>query len=152
MNEPYGKRKYCRSQGECAQLVNGVIPAKAETQNLNEQTPLRDIICLDWTPAFAGLTEWVFTRLPGIDAGHRAWAMSEAVSPIVRPFPAMLPTAGVTLRIARSGYKAWGCFDLTYAELAEGTAVAGVVVQLLNQASAGDCFGGLGISSGASIG
>ena len=79
--------------------------------------------------------------------------MSEAVSPIVRPFPAMPPIAGVTLRIARSGYKAWGRFDLTYAELAEGTAVvAGVVVQLLSQASEGDRFGGLGISAGASIG
>jgi glutamate N-acetyltransferase/amino-acid N-acetyltransferase len=34
--------------------------------------------------------------------------------------------AGVTLRIARAGYKEWSRSDLTYAELAEGTAVAGV--------------------------
>jgi glutamate N-acetyltransferase/amino-acid N-acetyltransferase len=33
---------------------------------------------------------------------------------------------GVTLRIARAGYKNWGRCDLTYAELAEGTSVAGV--------------------------
>ena len=34
--------------------------------------------------------------------------------------------AGVTVRIARAGYKDWGRCDLTYVELAEGTAVAGV--------------------------
>ena len=34
--------------------------------------------------------------------------------------------AGVTPRIARAGYKDWGRCDLTYVELAEGTAVAGV--------------------------
>jgi glutamate N-acetyltransferase/amino-acid N-acetyltransferase len=33
---------------------------------------------------------------------------------------------GVTLRIARAGYKDWGRCDLTYVELAKGTAVAGV--------------------------
>jgi glutamate N-acetyltransferase/amino-acid N-acetyltransferase len=52
--------------------------------------------------------------------------MSEAVSPLASPFPAMPPIAGVTLRVARAGYKDWGRCDLTYAELAEGTAVAGV--------------------------
>ena len=52
--------------------------------------------------------------------------MSEAVSPLARPFPAMPPIAGVTLRIARAGYKDWGRCDLTYAELDAGTAVAGV--------------------------
>ena len=34
--------------------------------------------------------------------------------------------AGVTPRIARAGYKDWGRCDLTYIELAEGAAVAGV--------------------------
>jgi glutamate N-acetyltransferase/amino-acid N-acetyltransferase len=34
--------------------------------------------------------------------------------------------AGVTPRVARAGYKDWGRCDLTYVELAEGTAVAGV--------------------------
>ena len=34
--------------------------------------------------------------------------------------------AGVTPHIARAGYKDWGRCDLTYVELAEGTAVAGV--------------------------
>jgi glutamate N-acetyltransferase/amino-acid N-acetyltransferase len=38
----------------------------------------------------------------------------------------MPPIAGVTLRVARAGYKDWGRCDLTFAELAEGTAVAGV--------------------------
>ncbi|MDP3674356.1 MAG: bifunctional glutamate N-acetyltransferase/amino-acid acetyltransferase ArgJ [Novosphingobium sp.] len=52
--------------------------------------------------------------------------MSEAVSPLARPFPAMPPISGVTLRIARAGYKDWGRCDLTYVELAPGTAVAGV--------------------------
>ncbi len=52
--------------------------------------------------------------------------MSETVSPLARPFPAMPPIAGVTLRVARAGYKDWGRCDLTYVELAEGTAVAGV--------------------------
>ena len=52
--------------------------------------------------------------------------MSDAVSPLARPFPAMPAIAGVTLRVARAGYKDWGRCDLTYAEFAEGTAVAGV--------------------------
>jgi glutamate N-acetyltransferase / amino-acid N-acetyltransferase len=52
--------------------------------------------------------------------------MSSAVSPLARPFPAMPPIAGVTPRVARAGYKDWGRCDLTYVELTEGTAVAGV--------------------------
>ena len=52
--------------------------------------------------------------------------MSDAVSPLASPFPAMPMIAGVTPRIARAGYKDWGRCDLTYVELAEGTAVAGV--------------------------
>ena len=47
-------------------------------------------------------------------------------SPLARPFPDMPLIAGVTPRIARAGYKDWGRCDLTYIELAEGTAVAGV--------------------------
>jgi glutamate N-acetyltransferase/amino-acid N-acetyltransferase len=38
----------------------------------------------------------------------------------------MAPIAGVTLRIAKARYKAWDRCDLTYAELAESTALAGV--------------------------
>ena len=53
------------------------------------------------------------------------------VSPLARPFPAIPPIAGVTLRIARAGYKDWGRCDLTYVELAEGTAVAGVFTRNL---------------------
>ncbi len=52
--------------------------------------------------------------------------MSETISPLARPFLAMPAIAGVTPRIARAGYKDWGRCDLTYVELAEGTAVAGV--------------------------
>ena len=52
--------------------------------------------------------------------------MSEAVSPLAQPFPAIPPIAGVTLRVARAGYKDWGRCDLTYVELDAGTAVAGV--------------------------
>jgi glutamate N-acetyltransferase/amino-acid N-acetyltransferase len=47
-------------------------------------------------------------------------------SPLALPFPDMPPIAGVTTRIARAGYKDWGRCDLTFVELAEDTAVAGV--------------------------
>ena len=50
-------------------------------------------------------------------------------SPLARPFPEMPPIEGVTLRIARARYKNWDRADLTFAELAEGTAVAGVFTQ-----------------------
>ena len=52
--------------------------------------------------------------------------MAHPVSPLARPFPAIPAIAGVTPRIARAGYKDWGRCDLTFIELAEGTAVAGV--------------------------
>ena len=52
--------------------------------------------------------------------------MSDAVSPLATPFPDLPPIAGVTPRVARAGYKNWGRCDLTYVELAAGTAVAGV--------------------------
>ena len=52
--------------------------------------------------------------------------MSDAVSPLATPFPALPPIAGVTPRIVRAGYKDWGRCDLTYIELAQDTAVAGV--------------------------
>jgi glutamate N-acetyltransferase / amino-acid N-acetyltransferase len=52
--------------------------------------------------------------------------MSNSVSPLAQPFPALPAIAGATPRIARAGYKDWGRCDLTYVELAEGTAVAGV--------------------------
>jgi len=52
--------------------------------------------------------------------------MSDAVSPLATPFPAVPAIAGVTPRVARAGYKDWGRCDLTYVELAEGTTVAGV--------------------------
>jgi len=46
-------------------------------------------------------------------------------------FPALPAIAGVTLRVARARYKEWDRCDLTYAELAEGTAVAGVTTKNL---------------------
>ncbi len=47
-------------------------------------------------------------------------------SPLARPFPDCPVIPGVTLRTARARYKDWDRADLTFAELAEGTAVAGV--------------------------
>jgi glutamate N-acetyltransferase/amino-acid N-acetyltransferase len=47
-------------------------------------------------------------------------------SPLARPFPDLPAIAGVTPRVARAHYKTWDRCDLTYVELAEGTAVAGV--------------------------
>jgi len=52
--------------------------------------------------------------------------MSDAISPLASPFPALPPIAGVTPRVARAQYKTWDRADLTYIELAENTAVAGV--------------------------
>lgn len=44
-------------------------------------------------------------------------------------FPALPNIAGVTLRVARARYKNWDRCDLTFAELAPGTSVAGVVTR-----------------------
>ena len=52
--------------------------------------------------------------------------MDLAPSPLARPFPDMPSIEGVVLRVARAGYKAWDRADLTLAELAPGTSVAGV--------------------------
>jgi glutamate N-acetyltransferase/amino-acid N-acetyltransferase len=52
--------------------------------------------------------------------------MAHAISPLARPFPAIPPIAGAIPRVARARYKEWDRCDLTYVELAEGTAVAGV--------------------------
>ena len=52
--------------------------------------------------------------------------MDLAPSPLARPFPDMPHVEGVTLRVARAGYKNWDRADLTFAELAEDTALAGV--------------------------
>jgi glutamate N-acetyltransferase/amino-acid N-acetyltransferase len=57
--------------------------------------------------------------------------MSDAISPLASPFPALPAITGVTPRVARAGYKDWGRCDLTYVELAEGTAVAGVFTRNL---------------------
>jgi len=52
--------------------------------------------------------------------------MSDAISPLASPFPALPAIAGVTPRVARAHYKTWDRCDLTFIELAENTAVAGV--------------------------
>ena len=52
--------------------------------------------------------------------------MDLTASPLAKPFPEMQPIDGVTLRVARARYKKWDRCDLTYVELAEGTALAGV--------------------------
>ena len=55
--------------------------------------------------------------------------MTDQISPLARPFPALQPIAGVTLRVARARYKDWERADLTLIELVDGTAVAGVFTQ-----------------------
>lgn len=55
--------------------------------------------------------------------------MELKTSPPARPFPKMPTIDGVELRVARARYKDWDRADLTYVELAEGTAVAGVFTQ-----------------------
>lgn len=50
-------------------------------------------------------------------------------SPLALPFPELPAIAGVTLRTRRAGYKAWERHDLTFVELDDGTAVAGVLTQ-----------------------
>lgn len=52
--------------------------------------------------------------------------MDLETSPLALPFPDMPAIEGVTLRVAKARYKNWDRCDLTYAELAEGTALAGV--------------------------
>ena len=49
--------------------------------------------------------------------------------PLATPFPSLPVIDGVTIRVARAGYKDWGRCDLTFAELAPGTSVAGVTTQ-----------------------
>ncbi|MBD2842042.1 bifunctional glutamate N-acetyltransferase/amino-acid acetyltransferase ArgJ [Erythrobacter rubeus] len=57
--------------------------------------------------------------------------MDLAVSPLALSFPEMPPIDGVTLRAARARYKDWNRADLTYVELSEGTALAGVFTRSL---------------------
>ncbi|MBX7457712.1 bifunctional glutamate N-acetyltransferase/amino-acid acetyltransferase ArgJ [Qipengyuania sp. 1NDH17] len=52
--------------------------------------------------------------------------MDLAPSPLSRAFPQLRAIEGVTLRVARARYKNWDRADLTFAELAKGTSVAGV--------------------------
>lgn len=52
-----------------------------------------------------------------------------STSPLALPFPAMPEIGGVTKRVARARYKDWDRCDLTYIELCEDTAVAGVTTR-----------------------
>lgn len=52
--------------------------------------------------------------------------MDTALSPLARPFPRLAAIPGITLRVARAGYKDWDRADLTLIECVEGTTVAGV--------------------------
>src|SRR5579875_1887701 len=52
-----------------------------------------------------------------------------SVSPLALPFPELPPVAGVSLHVARARYKDWDRCDLTLAQLAPGTAVAGVLTR-----------------------
>lgn len=55
---------------------------------------------------------------------------SPARSPLAPlAFPALPPVEGVSIHVARAGYKAWDRCDLTFASLAEGTVVAGVTTR-----------------------
>ncbi|WP_375394618.1 bifunctional glutamate N-acetyltransferase/amino-acid acetyltransferase ArgJ [uncultured Sphingomonas sp.] len=49
------------------------------------------------------------------------------LSPLALPFPVIPSIAGVTLHVARARYKQWDRCDLTFATLAPGTTVAGVL-------------------------
>ncbi|WP_314372731.1 bifunctional glutamate N-acetyltransferase/amino-acid acetyltransferase ArgJ [Sphingomonas paucimobilis] len=53
--------------------------------------------------------------------------MSTATSPLAQPFPALPAIDGVTLRVARAGYKNWDRCDLTFVTVPEGTSVGGVL-------------------------
>jgi len=64
--------------------------------------------------------------LRGGAARYSALFMDLPPSPLSRPFPDLPAIDGVTLRVARARYKNWDRADLTFAELAEGTSVAGV--------------------------
>lgn len=79
---------------------------------------------------FARCTVATFaSRLLCGEAPLSADAMELDRSPLAQPFPTMPEIEGVTLRVARARYKDWDRADLTFAELAEGTAVAGVFTQ-----------------------
>ena len=47
-------------------------------------------------------------------------------SPLAVPFPDIPNVPGVTLRVSKARYRDWDRHDLTFVELAQGTAVAGV--------------------------
>lgn len=59
-------------------------------------------------------------------ARYSALRMDLPSSPLSRPFPDLPAIDGVTLRVAQARYKNWDRADLTFAELTQGTSVAGV--------------------------
>ncbi len=76
----------------------------------------------------AELIMWSLCFLAGDpNRAPRHMTAAHPISPLApAAFPALPMIAGVTLRIARARYKEWDRCDLTYVELAPGTAVAGV--------------------------
>jgi glutamate N-acetyltransferase / amino-acid N-acetyltransferase len=75
------------------------------------------------------MRRWLKVHWPVGFVARVAYAAPMTRSPLATPFPALAPIPGVTLRIARAGYKDWGRCDLTYVELTPGTTVAGVLTQ-----------------------
>lgn len=56
--------------------------------------------------------------------------MDSSLSPLAVPLPDQLPAiAGVTVRVAKAGYKDWDRNDLTFIELCKDTSVAGLFTQ-----------------------
>jgi glutamate N-acetyltransferase / amino-acid N-acetyltransferase len=79
------------------------------------------------------MRRWLKVHWPVGFVARVAYAAPMTRSPLATPFPALAPIPGVTLRVAKAGYKDWAkdkerC-DLTYVELAPGTTVAGVLTQ-----------------------
>jgi len=69
------------------------------------------------------------TRCPAT-AARRKLCCPVTLSPLApAAFPDLPAIGGVTLRVARAQYKTWDRCDLTYAELAQGTSVAGVTTR-----------------------
>ena len=74
-------------------------------------------------PAFVHLNAVLTCHLADYDA-----AMPHP-SPLAQPFPDLPEVAGVSIRVARAGYKDWDRCDLTFVELIPGTVVAGVTTR-----------------------
>lgn len=82
--------------------------------------------------SYSGRTDFGPRHAASIDAAPslRHLAPMTSKSPLApASFPDLPEISGVTRRIARAQYKAWDRCDLTYIELAQGTAAAGVTTR-----------------------